>query len=87
MRREDSLPETTHKAALELVRAINENGPKCVGVVIVVVFNNEQTVIPIIDSGARHVREEDPVRALVNDAAYALVEHLGTDFSAVKEKN
>lgn len=67
------IPGAVVKASLDLVHAINDSGPRCIGVVIVVVFDDTERVIPIIDSDVRSTSHEDPKTALLEQANKALV--------------
>lgn len=66
------IPEEVSRASLALVKAINESGPRCVGIVTVIVFDNATRIVPVIDTTVRSTVHEDPKIALLETAAIAL---------------
>jgi len=66
------IPELVIEALQNLVRAVNETSPRCVGVVAVVVFADTSVVIPAIDRDVRPISGVNPVYALVEEAAVAV---------------
>lgn len=74
----DAIPKLVNDALQNLVRAINDTSPRCIGVVAVVVFDDCQIVLPVIDKNARVVSGVNPVYALIDTAAQAITDRLTT---------
>ncbi len=68
----ETVPEAVMQSSLKLVEAVNESGPRCVGVVVIVVFDDTERVLPVIDRDVRSTEREDPVLALLETAAAAV---------------
>lgn len=68
---DNGIPELVNEALQNLVRAVNETSPKCVGVVAVITFDDGSIVIPVIDKDIRVVSGVNPVYALVEEASVA----------------
>jgi hypothetical protein len=79
------IQEEIQEATLDFVGVVNKVGPRCVGVVFVVVFEDTSYVIPVIDRDMRVVSGEDPIRALVDQSAAALLQRLEMMPSSIPE--
>jgi hypothetical protein len=74
----EMIPEAVVRALLDLVKAVNSSGERCVGIVAVVSFDGAERVIPVIDRNVRSTAHADPTRALLELAAVALIDTVET---------
>jgi hypothetical protein len=71
------IPRPVVEALNALVRAVNDTGPRCVGIAAVVVFaETDDIVLATIDSGIRLVSGINPIYALMDQASRALAAKL-----------
>jgi len=72
----EKAPPEILKAALDFVRVVNKHGARCVGAVIVIVFEETNRVIPIIDPNMQPIGGSSPAAALLEEAIAGLESRL-----------